>query len=552
MPRASRSAPVPFEQDSQHATNLVEQRRRIAQGSVLVRRYQRCCFAPDDVDMIVWQADLQRSDRSISRRYILAAEHWRGMSAAVRDSYHASVVIMLLAEISRAAANPYEPGTVRVNGQRDVALTNVTVNGTVYTADGEECTCYACTEGREAPLDEPRRWPAAASAAADTFRRLTSRFAETSANFVEITLDNASTAADTRSTSTADQQEEAMPAQPRRRQRPEDRVAYGNTERRCRVCRTWYLLHENNYRYDSRQYTYRTECVACERRAQRERAARRRAQGTTGTSRTQRRTDGRAFGVEIELTGPSADLIVEAMAAIGHRPTVRGYAATNGNRWELKEDGSVSGEGLELVSPKLYGQAGLTELKNVLQAVRSVGGTVDRSCGIHVHVDFRGKSLQQIKDSILPIVKAQDTFWKFVAPSRRRNSYCDPWRNYQIEELEALTSLQYFGNVGPRGNVNAWSYPRHGSIEFRSHGASLRYDRISAWVKMLLAACERGEQTGGSDFPADSSALLAQLVGRQGFTSEDAYVMYRFEAAAERAAREAEDRVESDDLVVAS
>lgn len=324
-------------------------------------------------------------------------------------------------------------------------------------------------------------------------------------------------------------QEEAMPATRRTRRQPQDRYdSLNGIVRRCPDCSVELPLVSDNFRYDNRQDTFRNQCRNCERADMRRRAARRRAGGYT--SRATRRT-GRAFGVELELTGPSQSIIVEALRNIGINVVTRGYAATNGERWELKTDCSVNGHGLELVSPKLYGEDGFEQLEKVCTALRNAGATVDRSTGLHVHIDFRNKTLEQIKNSVLPIIERQDTIAKFVAPSRRTNHYCPQWSRYDIDSFVNTNSLHHAMNMGPRGAVNLWSYGRHGSIEFRSHGGSTRFDRIAAWVRFLFAAVQHGEANNGASLPENASAMLAFL----GISGNDYDALMRFENAAERA-----------------
>lgn len=282
---------------------------------------------------------------------------------------------------------------------------------------------------------------------------------------------------------------------------------------RCRRCLNY--RDEADFRWVPSRGHYHSRCRDCERLV---RAERRASRGTTST-RTRRTPSGRAFGVEIELTGPSSHILVEALRPVVGAVRTRGYAATNGSAWELKHDGSVNGHGLELVSPKLYGEEGLETLKNVLAAVNSVGATVDRSCGIHIHFDFRNVDIDSVKRQVLPIIRTQDVLWEFVAPSRRQNGYCPGWRQTQITELENVTSLSSISYLGPRGVVNLTSYPRHGSIEFRSHGGSTNFRKISAWIRLLKAMLDAGEANAAwsaTGFGDNAEDVLYNLnIGRE-------------------------------------
>jgi hypothetical protein len=121
-----------------------------------------------------------------------------------------------------------------------------------------------------------------------------------------------------------------------------------------------------------------------------------------------------------------------------------------------------------------------------------------------------------------------------VAPSRRNGGYCPSWRPQQIDELVAFSDTRDLRHamLGPRGLVNLGAYSRHGSVEFRSHGGTTNYAKLSAWVRFLFAALE-----SESDAVYDSPEEWLTVLGLQ---QEDYAALMRFELAAERAARAVE------------
>jgi hypothetical protein len=256
---------------------------------------------------------------------------------------------------------------------------------------------------------------------------------------------------------------------------------------------------------------------------------------------------GRAFGVELELTGPSSSTILNALTAAGIRVrNVGTYRASNGNAaWELKHDGSVAGHGLELVSPKLRGAAGFEQLRKVCEALTSVGATVNRTCGLHVHHDMNGLNADQIKRQVLMFVERQHLIDQLVAPSRRasRNHYCGAWSANQTQQLRDFSiaygrTLRDIAFLGPRGTINLQAYTRHGTVEIRQHGGSTNGKKIAAWVRFgqaLFAAAESGRNVSTTD--------VRQMLTDLGMSDEDKQQLLRFVAAAEAAA----ERVETDE-----
>jgi hypothetical protein len=243
----------------------------------------------------------------------------------------------------------------------------------------------------------------------------------------------------------------------------------------------------------------------------------------------------------LELTGPAPEIIIDALVDAGvpvaqrNRQTRReiGYGATNteSNVWTLKHDGSVNGYGLELVSPKLSGDAGFDMLEKVCTALNGVDATVDRTCGLHVHHDMRGLGVDAIIRQVQPFVARQETVMRLVAPSRRGNTYSPLWTQWHMDELARCTRLESVGNIGPRGVLNMWAYGQHGSVEVRAHAGTTNFRKIAAWVRfgqaMFAAGDANVELTSESDAPAE---LLAQLEPF-GLTSADASWLLRFEHA---------------------
>jgi hypothetical protein len=265
---------------------------------------------------------------------------------------------------------------------------------------------------------------------------------------------------------------------------------------------------------------------------------------TNGTQRRDAGTaQGRAFGVELEMTGPDRRLVMSALLQAGIDVVDRyAYASTNGSKWELKYDSSVRGEHLELVSPKLRGEAGLRQLETVCAALNSVGATVDSSAGLHVHHDMRNMDVDQIRTQVVAFVERQDLVWRMVAPSRRDNHYCGGWASNQVSALLRARNLREIGSVGPRGNINLHAYPRHGSVEMRCHAGTTNFNKIRAWIhfgQALFAAALASATVSGTD-------LTQMLVDLEpfGLTTTDASWLLRFETSGETRATVAA-RIES-------
>jgi hypothetical protein len=259
------------------------------------------------------------------------------------------------------------------------------------------------------------------------------------------------------------------------------------------------------------------------------------------------RSEGRVFGIEMELTGPAPETIIDALTAAGIRMAQQNierhgaipYSHTNTeqNVWTLKSDGSVNGYGLELVSPKLSGEAGFEMIRTVCRVLNEIGASVDTTCGLHVHHDFRNMSVAEIRTQILMFLERQSAIMRLVAPSRRRNSYCRTWSQRDIEEVLGSTNSYSLSRVGPRGALNLGSLGLHGSVEIRCHGGTTNADKIIAWVRFGQALFAAG--AAGAQVATEPEAMLMDLLAF-GLTTEDAAILLRFEnIGVDRAAIEA-------------
>lgn len=169
--------------------------------------------------------------------------------------------------------------------------------------------------------------------------------------------------------------------------------------------------------------------------------------------------------------------------------------------WMVAKDGSIvntSGSGIahEIISPILYGQEGINNMKRVVKALSRAGAEVNKSCGVHVHLGLnhysrvrrfsaakKNRMLHRIADLYAHFADGIDT----LVPASRRdgnNHYCQRVRNNQSkfnvhEDYE--TRSFHFG----RGVFNTLNYTTNGTVEFRQHGGSLNGTKLENWSKLM-------------------------------------------------------------------
>jgi hypothetical protein len=148
----------------------------------------------------------------------------------------------------------------------------------------------------------------------------------------------------------------------------------------------------------------------------------------------------------------------------------------------IKGDGSISspdsGTHFETEIAILFKRKNKAPLKRLCALLKSLKTNVNRSCGLHVHLDCRdlfdihirygdklpdnvhrrGESIE----NVLPLML------KMVTKSRRDNEYCSPKMSHT-----------------DRTAINLTSFYKHKTIEVRLHQGSTNYEKISMWVDFL-------------------------------------------------------------------
>src|SRR5689334_14286117 len=97
------------------------------------------------------------------------------------------------------------------------------------------------------------------------------------------------------------------------------------------------------------------------------------------------------FGIEIETIGLSRQALATAIhTATGGSKNGETVTDTQGRKWQVVPDGSLSGHlNGEIVSP-ILGWDDIDLLQSIVRAVRQAGARTDSSTGIHIHVDGSG------------------------------------------------------------------------------------------------------------------------------------------------------------------
>ena len=216
------------------------------------------------------------------------------------------------------------------------------------------------------------------------------------------------------------------------------------------------------------------------------------------------------------------------------------------NTWRVKPDVSVRatrrGHGVEIVTPILYGESDLATLKCVVAYLEHLGCTVNRTTGMHCHIDIENFDEQALRRMMMLLAKYESALNDFLPNSRKgfNNSYCrnsfrghellwDIWYELRDRAKEGTRKVLNFDPMYGRGKWNFQNFWNHGTFENRAHSGTVNADKVEHWVRLTMGLVlkayndrivptKEGSTTNHPDY--DSKSLLNTLI-RGGYISSD-------------------------------
>jgi hypothetical protein len=237
----------------------------------------------------------------------------------------------------------------------------------------------------------------------------------------------------------------------------------------------------------------------------------------------------RKFGIEIEFIGVYPSDLHRAINDLGIPCEVEGYNHNVRNHWKITTDSSIQinsgmehGQCGELVSPPLFGVNGLEQVRKVITALAEIGGTVNKTCGFHVHVDANNLNPSQILNVVRRYGNYENEINAFMPPSRRNSrwaySVAGTYTDSIVSAVERNTgNLRAVASGLDRyRTVNLAAYARHGTIEFRQHSGTANPDKVANWVQFCLYFVERSILGFDVVTPVDNNMVSAPVVRTRG------------------------------------
>lgn len=222
------------------------------------------------------------------------------------------------------------------------------------------------------------------------------------------------------------------------------------------------------------------------------------------------------FGIEIEFIGITREAAATIVADFfgtgffyeGGELKERDIADEKHRIWRVVRDASIEAfaeeEQCELVTPILQYED-LECLKQLLQNMQQLGARVNRSCGLHIHVD--GKNFTP---HLVTLIGSRELLlYKALSIPKDRMKYCkrinddlvDLILEKKPESLAELKKVWYLESPyeTSEGKYHSTRYHglnlhalfSNGTVEFRLFNSTLEPDRVQAYLQFTLALCKQ-------------------------------------------------------------
>ncbi|MBD5513338.1 MAG: amidoligase [Lachnospiraceae bacterium] len=232
------------------------------------------------------------------------------------------------------------------------------------------------------------------------------------------------------------------------------------------------------------------------------------------------------FGIEIEMTGITRERAAQVIAKyFGTTSSYVGgsystYRATDrqGRIWKAMSDSSITcqkkteagGKSMagrdystEIVSPILT-YADIADLQEVVRQLRHAGAFVNKSCGIHVHVDASRHTPQTLKNLVNLMAQKEDILYRALQIAPERLQYCQKVNEVLLgvinsrkpQTLAELADMWYGDadvyrtahyNPSRYRGLNLHATFTKGTVEFRLFNSTTHAGEIKSYIQFCLA-----------------------------------------------------------------
>lgn len=141
-----------------------------------------------------------------------------------------------------------------------------------------------------------------------------------------------------------------------------------------------------------------------------------------------------------------------------------------------------------------------TELFSLLPKIKkffiNIGADVNKTCGLHVHLDMRNRDLKLMYSKL---IAAQDEMFQIVSAHRKANEFCIrnkvPNNSYNKFMNEVTEGRDSSNVILQRYAINLLAYLKYKTIEIRAHEGTINTMEIYNWCSYLLSIIGAKDRT---------------------------------------------------------
>ena len=178
--------------------------------------------------------------------------------------------------------------------------------------------------------------------------------------------------------------------------------------------------------------------------------------------------------------------------------------------WKRSSDGSISsdnGRGYEYISTPMNGDHLFHRIDMITDYLRRNGFWVNRSCGLHIHIDARDLFYKELKGIMLVMKSFEKTVLSMMPDSRHTTNWCKPMKIDKSaimkihNDSDFIESWYDFCNEPPSSDkyndsryhgLNLHARVYLGTIEFRYHSGTNNPTKIKNWITICQSIVQKG------------------------------------------------------------
>ncbi len=168
------------------------------------------------------------------------------------------------------------------------------------------------------------------------------------------------------------------------------------------------------------------------------------------------------------------------------------------NCWGAKFDDSIVGK--EFDSPKMRGDQGFEAIADICDFAKIHKWKTNTRCGYHLHVDVSKESAKNLRAIAYAYARSIPVWQTLVKKNRINNTWCTHTCSHtdRYSTLKNKSDWLNFAYLWARRYewINWAAYHTHGTIEIRSHEATLDKTTICNWVRAHLAFVDWAVKVG--------------------------------------------------------